>query len=299
MANMLVHKCQACGGPLNMTAKGGKVQCPFCGSINYFQAEKTPGDGFLCPECGTLNPADALHCSECGAKTTLDCPKCGAVNPIGSAYCVKCGVNIKQENLRRESAQANLLLQQTLQKQRDEKSKRITKILAIITGSLAIIACCLLFYTTSLSPSAQATSTARALLELADTQTAVADLKAQYPYNGSNGAFSIFLQDFCVGHEASTGRDFVSIHLLHIQEDPKYASITWEFKNSTISDHLGNTFAVTQSDEYGDSRARIVADFDPRATAVTLHIRLADDSFEVISIPINLEDTLLTATCTE
>lgn len=298
MSKTINHNCQSCGGALNVSARGGKIQCPFCGSLNYFEPEQKNFDGILCPECGSINPLGSLHCGQCGMKFTVDCPKCGASNLSGSVYCVKCGTDIKKETIRRDSATASQLLQQTLHQAKEAKQKKKTIRVVLVISVILTVACCLVFYAAELSPSAQATATAEALGQAAATQTAVADLKSQYPYHGSNGVFSVFMQDFCVQRKESTGRWYASINFLHFQDDPKY-SFNWDFSKSYLTDNLGNTFNATQADSLGNPKYRIVTDFDPSATSVVVHFRLPDDTLDEISIPVKLEDTLLTGNCSK
>ena len=58
----------------------------------------TPGS-ILCHVCGSENPADALHCGNCGAlfgeteseEAKKDCPFCGESNPANAMRCGNCG----------------------------------------------------------------------------------------------------------------------------------------------------------------------------------------------------------------
>src|SRR5690242_11377417 len=45
-----------------------------------------------CLVCGTLNPASAKFCSECGIRLeSITCPTCGAINRPDAKFCNQCG----------------------------------------------------------------------------------------------------------------------------------------------------------------------------------------------------------------
>ncbi|NLO18296.1 MAG: zinc ribbon domain-containing protein [Ignavibacteria bacterium] len=60
----------------------------------------------LCPQCQTINKADASFCKECGFRfekthmeaeyreVFVDCSNCGAENPVGSKFCTVCGTKL-------------------------------------------------------------------------------------------------------------------------------------------------------------------------------------------------------------
>ncbi len=49
-----------------------------------------------CPKCGTMNPAGANFCSNCGNNLgSVKCPKCGTENKPGSKFCSDCGQNLQ------------------------------------------------------------------------------------------------------------------------------------------------------------------------------------------------------------
>ncbi len=57
-------------------------------------------DSIICHICGSENPADALHCGNCGAlfgeaaeneEAQKACPFCGATNPANALHCSNCG----------------------------------------------------------------------------------------------------------------------------------------------------------------------------------------------------------------
>ncbi len=297
MTKVITHKCNSCGGPLNVSNRGGKYTCPFCGTINLFEPEQHSTDAILCPQCGAANAKDALFCAECGMKFTITCPKCGTVNVTSSIFCINCGANIEEEKNRLEAEQAKGLLKEkaAIEKKR-ARNKKILIGTVILAGIFCFL-CSLIFYITELSPSARATATAEMLAEQSSTEAAMEQIKTQYPYNGSNGIYSVYIKDFCVGHKDSTGRDYVFVHFLYFQDDPKYG-FNWDFSGSSLTDNLGNTFEVTQeTSDYGT--ASIVTDFAPNASSVVLYIQLKVENSVEIPIELDPNDPVLTATCSK
>ncbi|MGI6209216.1 MAG: SPFH domain-containing protein [Anaerolineae bacterium] len=52
--------------------------------------------GVTCPKCGTVNPAGAKFCSNCGtALGTVQCPNCGTQNPASARFCSNCGQKLR------------------------------------------------------------------------------------------------------------------------------------------------------------------------------------------------------------
>src|SRR5437588_251133 len=49
-----------------------------------------------CPNCQTINPANAKFCLECG-KRLLVCPNCGTVNPSAAKFCIECGTALRPQ----------------------------------------------------------------------------------------------------------------------------------------------------------------------------------------------------------
>ncbi|MCL4451516.1 MAG: SPFH domain-containing protein [Candidatus Thermoplasmatota archaeon] len=52
-----------------------------------------------CPKCGSMVPANAAFCPNCGASmspATIPCPKCGTQVPVGTKFCPNCGNNMSQ-----------------------------------------------------------------------------------------------------------------------------------------------------------------------------------------------------------
>ncbi len=67
------------------------------GELTVRQAylEGVNGKNIICPNCGTLNPAEEPFCVNCGLKLEIEevkkyCPICGAENPFDSVFCSKC-----------------------------------------------------------------------------------------------------------------------------------------------------------------------------------------------------------------
>jgi membrane protease subunit (stomatin/prohibitin family) len=78
------------------------------GAISGQGAQPAPGSGAAaqtvqCPKCGTLNPAGAKFCSNCGAQmaapqaATIECPKCQAQVPAGAKFCSNCGTSLQPQ----------------------------------------------------------------------------------------------------------------------------------------------------------------------------------------------------------
>ena len=63
------------------------------------QNDNIAPDSILCHICSSENPADALHCGNCGAlfgepeteESTKNCPFCGTANPANAMRCGNCG----------------------------------------------------------------------------------------------------------------------------------------------------------------------------------------------------------------
>lgn len=295
MAKAITHQCQSCGGPLNVSAKGGKYTCPFCGTINLFEPEQKPAGEAACPKCGALNPKDAVHCSECGETLVFSCPKCGAENSTGSPYCIRCGVNFQEEKKHREAAEASRLLQESLKKQQASVRRKRALIVFLVVLVISCSLCALITYATQYSPSARATATA----EMAAAQQATLDttrlLEEQYPYHGSNDHYTVYLQSFCIGQDKVTKDWYVISHFLFY---PNRTDVTfdWNFEKSYLTDDLGNHFPVTYESSYSD-HGRVDTAIDPNATSATLHIQVKVTDLAEIPIEIDLSDPLLTGNC--
>jgi predicted ATPase/class 3 adenylate cyclase len=50
-----------------------------------------------CPNCQTINPANAKFCLECGRRL-LVCPNCGTVNPPVAKFCIECGTSLRPKS---------------------------------------------------------------------------------------------------------------------------------------------------------------------------------------------------------
>jgi ribosomal protein L40E len=195
MPDTNTQRCLACGAPLNAPVQGGKIACPFCGTVNVVGAhEKIKGDDIICPECGAANPKEAQHCGRCGIKLEFDCPKCGAVNSYGTTYCVQCGVDIQGE-IKRQQEEARRAQEEFRQRTEKEKRRRRTSGLVITGVVLAILVCVIgittvALYTTSFSPAAQQTKTAVAIGGTATAKTVAIQKTATARY------MTLFQDDF-------------------------------------------------------------------------------------------------------
>lgn len=297
MAKAITHQCQSCGGPLNVSLKGGKYVCPFCGTINLFEPEHRSADEITCPNCGALNAKDAAHCSECGEKMVFPCPKCGASNAAGSPYCVGCGANFREEENRRKIAEADRLQQETQKKKQAAIRKKKVIIFLSIFMPVSCFICSLVVYAGNFSPSAKATSTAEVMAAQQATRDAVQQLKDQYPYNGSNGVYSIYVKSFCIGQDRVSKNWYVISHFLYYP-DTTDTVFDWNFIKSYVTDNLGNNFPGTyERSDYNDGR--VDTTFDPNAASATLHIRLKAKDIAEIPIEIDLSDPVLIGNCSK
>ena len=295
MAKAIIHRCQSCGGPLNVSARGGKYTCPFCGNINLFEPEQSPSDQVSCPTCGALNAKEAVHCSECGTKLVFSCPNCGAMNATGSPYCVQCGINFQEEDDRRKKVEESRFVQESQKKQQAVIRRKRVIIFVLILLAVFCFICAFVSYVTKYSPSARASATAEVLTAQQATQTSILQLEEQYPYHGSNGYFSIYLKSFCIGQDTVTKDWYVISHFLYYP-DQDHTTFNWDFENSYLTDNNGNEFSATYQSANSD-QGRVDTAIDPNATSVTLHVRVKAKDLEEIPIEIDLSDALLTENC--
>src|SRR5450631_2766700 len=56
-----------------------------------------------CPNCQTLNPANAKFCLECGNRLVV-CPTCGTVNLPIAKFCIECGTALQPGKVRNAPA---------------------------------------------------------------------------------------------------------------------------------------------------------------------------------------------------
>ena len=67
------------------------------GSVNMNPVQAAPqnSQGAVCPECNTVNPANAKFCLTCGHKfeavPAAICPDCGKPIIPGARFCLECG----------------------------------------------------------------------------------------------------------------------------------------------------------------------------------------------------------------
>ncbi len=55
-----------------------------------------------CPNCQTLNPANAKFCLECGNRLLI-CPNCGTINLPFAKFCIECGTALQAGKVSRTS----------------------------------------------------------------------------------------------------------------------------------------------------------------------------------------------------
>jgi LSD1 subclass zinc finger protein len=226
--------CSACGSPLDVPVQGGKIKCPFCGTVNIVEARETrQGDEIICPECGASNPKDAQHCGRCGIKLEINCPKCNAVNPYGTVYCVKCGVDIQdetkrqQDELKLQQAEDIRIHQQVLQQEANTKRKQRMTTLAAGIVIIAILLCVVVvggswYYRTNLSPAAHSTQTA---LAFGQTATAKASILFSDDFSDPNSGW-----DEYTSANGSAGYDSGG-YLIHVIK-PNW--MVWDSPSSNV-----------------------------------------------------------------
>lgn len=74
-----------------------RVKAPTTGvQGNALTAQQQAG-GARCPQCGTMNDAEALFCASCGAALrTVACPHCGSAMDADADFCEVCHHYVKQ-----------------------------------------------------------------------------------------------------------------------------------------------------------------------------------------------------------
>jgi class 3 adenylate cyclase/tetratricopeptide (TPR) repeat protein len=96
----------------------------------------------LCAKCNTESLADAVFCTECGAKLELKCPSCAVANPQGSKFCRKCGTAFGTHATTddRQSAPAPVLVTHASARDNIEgERKTVTMLFADIKGSMELM----------------------------------------------------------------------------------------------------------------------------------------------------------------
>ena len=96
MGEQAIYKCKGCGANLDEGGRRGKLKCPYCGTVNYFEKKASSENEIVCPTCGTANKKEFEHCVECGQSLYQDCPKCKTHNAADAAFCSKCGLNLEK-----------------------------------------------------------------------------------------------------------------------------------------------------------------------------------------------------------
>lgn len=79
------YVCSACGGSRFIEDAEGNIACAYCGTTYELASEK-----YECRVCGTVNPAEAKRCMQCGAQLGRQCPVCTHFNPPGATVCEEC-----------------------------------------------------------------------------------------------------------------------------------------------------------------------------------------------------------------
>ncbi|MDO4960672.1 MAG: zinc ribbon domain-containing protein [Eubacteriales bacterium] len=82
---------------------GEQTRCPNCGSLLPAHAkfclecgtkiEVPAPDEMICPKCGKKTPKGKF-CMECGSLLADRCPGCGAEVPQGGKFCLECGTKL-------------------------------------------------------------------------------------------------------------------------------------------------------------------------------------------------------------
>jgi predicted RNA-binding Zn-ribbon protein involved in translation (DUF1610 family) len=97
MREQSTYRCSGCGAQLTESMKGGKITCPYCGTVNVIQFNIMKNNMLICPNCGAANDLHAEYCAECGDGLYLICPKCKTSNKADAAHCIKCGSLLGEE----------------------------------------------------------------------------------------------------------------------------------------------------------------------------------------------------------
>ncbi|MEJ2756884.1 MAG: zinc ribbon domain-containing protein [Anaerolineales bacterium] len=151
-----VKICQGCGAP-----QPEDVEFQQASSQQLIKDEEKlekakAGADIHCPYCGTRNPANATHCSQCKAELTegkkrqsgrvvgafqqgdvamVKCPNCGAENPETASRCAQCG-----GSLAKTPVPAQKPLPDTAPKPGSSRNILIT------LGVMAVLACAAIYF---------------------------------------------------------------------------------------------------------------------------------------------------------
>lgn len=323
MPSSYLQHCRSCGAHLDVTPRGGKITCPYCGSVNVFSAEKSAEGENPCPQCGVENPADAVHCSNCGMQFYFACPRCAATNKAGAVHCIKCGINIEDEVNRQQAAR--LEQQEKEKKQAAEKAKRAKQrmIGAAAAIGVLIIAAVIVTYSNNFSPAAVAEKTAvqntaaARTEEVKVTQTAVAaqatqaivdqerakELASQrntfffkmadqfhYSWTNADGSVRFYFSNYDCGENTFT----VNVYGYHTAEQK------FDLSKTTLEDNQGVIYAVDfamtlenlyfQAEGFESSTTMLTYKYFPHDPTFTLHLLPGIENGEEVSITFNLEN---------
>lgn len=79
--------CPACSHRGLLPLDAHRAECPACGTdLEVVDV--------LCPDCGRINPGDAVQCITCNAGLWRSCPNCGTRNWAGAPACPHCSHHI-------------------------------------------------------------------------------------------------------------------------------------------------------------------------------------------------------------
>ncbi len=294
MAQITTHKCISCGAPLP-NAKGGKYTCPFCGTINFLELDKRNENELNCPECGAVNPKDALHCSACGMKFTITCPRCGQINKAGVEFCTKCGVKIQEEILRQRNTETQRALQITLDNQRKAKKAKKTTVTCGVILAVFLCLAMMIIYQANFTPKAHARQTATQEQVVLLTQTEVDKLSTQYPYHYMEDDYNIFITQTCVMW--SDSHDYWWLLVKSLVLDPHEDSVNYE--DVYIVDNFGNTTETGyESNIYGTASNHFYG-FNHDSTNVTVYFTIKGNQKGPFPVEVDLTDPRLQVGCAQ
>lgn len=136
------QKCTSCGAVFEIIGKKRNIRCPYCDTLNTIERQKTSPEEIVCPKCGSENPLQADHCSECGTALFYLCPKCQTKNNTDSVHCIKCGVNLINEIASEKLKQYQQTTTQDQQIPQTVAKKKKTGFIVIIVIIVVFVCIC-------------------------------------------------------------------------------------------------------------------------------------------------------------